>query len=114
MELPISRFMYLRLSVVARGIVLRKDNGYTDHCCGCIPAYGSHYEVFYVRNNKVMLVCLCTISTRMKRLQSLLHTNFMFLAVLALHMELNLPNICVFKSHHINKEGITLHTERVL
>jgi len=51
---------------------------------------------------------------RMKKLKTLLHMNLMVLAVLALKMELNLPNIRVFKSHHINKDCITLHIERVL
>jgi len=61
-----------------------------------------------------MSVGFCTISIRMKKLKTLLHINIMVLAVLALKMELNLPNIRVFKSHRINKDCITLHVEIVL
>jgi len=63
---------------------------------------------------RYMFVGFCTNSMRMKKLKTLLHMNLMVLAVLALKMELNLPNIRVFKSHHINKDCITLHIERVL
>jgi hypothetical protein len=67
-----------------------------------------------MRYNKVMLVGFGTISMRIKKPKTLLHTNFMGLAVLVLKMELNLPNIRVFKSHHIDKDCNTLHIERVL
>jgi hypothetical protein len=67
-----------------------------------------------VRYDKVMLVGFCTINMRMETRKTLLHINLMILAVLALKMELNVPNIRVFKSHHINKDCNTLHTERVL
>jgi len=40
----------------------------------------------------------------MKKLKSLLYINLMVLAVLALKMEVKLPNIRVFKSHHINND----------
>ena len=61
-----------------------------------------------------MLVGFCAISMRLKKLKTVLHINLMVLAVLSLKMELNLPNIRVFKSHHINKNCITLNIEWVL